>query len=225
MISGTVLLHRIKSLPGSIFLLGYVLIFPALLVLVLSVPKESIHLKMNALHTPFLDVLMKYWTCLGDGLLLIILVTGLLMISFRLFFTGLAAFAIGGLGAQVIKRLISSDVPRPLKYFELAGKGDQLYLVEGVDMYNWLSFPSGHTSTAFALFFALALLTRSKLTQAVLFLLALGVGYSRIYLSQHFLVDVVGGSFLGLVAGWIAWIWIKRYDRKWLDASIYKMIN
>ncbi len=225
MISGKVLINTIKKLPGGIFLLGYVLIFPALLVLVLSVSKESIHLKMNTLHTPFLDVLMKYWTYLGDGLLLIILIAGLLMISFRHFFTGITAFAIGGLTTQALKRLIFSDFPRPIKYFELAGKGNQLYLVEGVDLYDWLSFPSGHTSTAFALFFALALMTRSVITQAGLFLLALGVGYSRIYLSQHFLVDVVGGSFLGLVAGWIAWMWIKRYDQKWMDASVYKMIS
>ncbi len=225
MISGRVLINTIKKLPGGIFLLGYVLIFPALLVLVLSVSKESIHLKMNALHTPFLDVLMKYWTYLGDGVLLVILVAGLLMISFRHFFTGLAAFAMGGLGAQVLKRLIFTDLPRPLKYFELAGKADQLYLVEGVDLNSWLSFPSGHTSTAFALFFALSLMTRSAITQAGLFLLALGVGYSRIYLSQHFLADVVGGSFLGLLAGWGAWMWIRKYDRKWMDTSIYKLIN
>lgn len=180
---------------------------------------------MNALHTPFLDVLMQYWTLLGDGLLLVITVAGLLMISFRYFFTGLAAFAIGGLGAQVLKRLIFSDMPRPLKFFELAGGGEQLYLVEGIDLHSWLSFPSGHTSTAFAVFFALALMTRSALGQAGLFVLALGVGYSRIYLSQHFLVDVVGGSFLGLLSGWIAWLWIKRYKGRWMDRSIFNTMT
>lgn len=225
MISGKCLIHRIQKLPGGFFLLGYMLVFPALLVLVLSVPKGVIHLRMNAVHTPFLDVLMKYWTFLGDGLLLVILSVGLLMISFRHFFTGLAAFTFGGIGSQVFKRLLFSDLPRPIKYFELFGGGEQLYLVEGVDMYTWLSFPSGHTSTAFALFFALSLMTRSALTQVGLFLLALGVGYSRIYLSQHFLMDVVGGSVLGLVSGGLAWAWIRRFDRSWMDRSLYNKLR
>jgi membrane-associated phospholipid phosphatase len=221
MISGKSLSHTVNRLPGSTFLLGYVLVFPALLVLVLTLPKEVIHLRMNAVHAPFLDVLMKYWTMLGDGLLLPILIAGLMLISFRHALTGLAAFAIGGIGAQVLKRLMFGDYPRPVKFFELAGTGEQLYLVEGVDLHTWMSFPSGHTSTAFAVFFALALMTRSAGTQCILFLLALGVGYSRIYLSQHFLVDVVAGSFLGLASGWIAWRWIRRYDRNWLSRSLF----
>jgi len=221
MISGKFLSHTIHRSPGSIFLLGYVLVFPALLVLVLSVPKETIHLKMNAVHTPFLDVLMKYWTFMGDGLLLIILVTGLLLVSFRHFFRGLAAFAIGGLSAQAFKRLFFSDLPRPVKFFELSGASEQLYLVEGIDIHSWMSFPSGHSSTAFALFFALALTTRSAVAQMGLFILALGVGYSRIYLSQHFLVDVVGGSFLGLISGWLAWLWIRKVDRSWMNRSLF----
>lgn len=217
--------NTIKILPGSSFLLGYLLVFPALLVLVLSVPKEVIYIKVNALHSPFMDVLMQYWTMLGDGLLLFIAVTGLLMISFRHFLTGIAAFALSGLGAESLKRLLFSEMPRPVKYFEQAGMGDQLYLVEGIDLHNWFSFPSGHTSTAFAVFFALSLMTRSALAQAGFFLLALGVGYSRIYLSQHFLADVVGGSFLGLLSGWIAWMWIRRYDRSWMDLSLYNAMR
>lgn len=223
MISGKFLSHTINRLPGSTFLLGYVLVFPALLVLVLSVPKGSMHLKMNELHAPFLDVLMKYWTLLGDGLLLLILIAGLLLISFRHALTGLAAFAIGGIGAQVLKRLIFSDYPRPVKFFELTGTGEQLHLVEGVDIHTWMSFPSGHTSTAFAVFFALALMTRSVATQAGLFLLTLGVGYSRIYLSQHFLMDVVGGSFLGLTSGWTAWWWMRKIDRSWMARSLLNL--
>jgi len=213
-------LKKLFNYPGSVFLAGYLLLFPALFVLVLLYSKAEIHLAVNGLHNEFLDILMRYWTLFGDGLLLVVVAVLMLLISFRYFFTAITAFTFGGITVQLFKRLLFSDLPRPLKYFELLGRGDELYLVPGVDMHSWLSFPSGHTTTAFAVFFAIALLTRTKIAQAGLFLLALGVGYSRVYLSQHFLMDVVAGSFLGLLCGWMAWWWIRRYHAPWLDGSL-----
>ena len=222
MTSGS-LLHRFRNLPGFFFLAGYVLVFPALLVVVIRIPKDIIHLEMNAWHGSFLDSLMTYWTYLGDGLVMVILVFGLLMISIRHFFTGLTAFAFSGLLVKFLKKVIFTDFPRPVRYFEMIGLKEQLYLVEGVSLYKWFSFPSGHTATAFAVFFAIALMTRSGWLQSLVFILAVGVGYSRIYLSQHFLVDVVAGSFVGILAGYVAWAWIRRYRKQWLDRSIYNL--
>jgi membrane-associated phospholipid phosphatase len=59
------------------------------------------------------------------------------------------------------------------------------------------SFPSGHTSAAFSLFICLALITPRK--WAPLWVVsAWAVAYSRIYLSQHFLEDILLGSVIGL---------------------------
>lgn len=116
-------------------------------------------------------------------------------------------------------------MPRPVKYFEILGSEYELYLVPGVDINNWFSFPSGHTATAFAVSFAMALLIRSKTGQYALLLLALGVGYSRIYLSQHFLVDVVAGSIIGILTGWLAWLMFNRINKNWLDRSLYNLIR
>lgn len=212
--------HNILNTPGGVFLLGYVLIFPALFVVVLVYSRAELHLFTNSFHSGFMDVLMRYWTWFGDGLLQVVLAVLLLMISFRYFFTALAAFGLGGISVQLLKRLLFSEFPRPVTYFELLGRKDELYLVPGIDFYSWLSFPSGHTTTAFAIFFSLALLTKSKVAQAGLFILALGVGYSRIYLSQHFLMDVVAGSFLGMFTGWLSWRWIKSYKREWMEKSV-----
>lgn len=214
----------IRKLPGKIFLLGYVIIFPLLFVATLLYSREETHIAINSIHTSYLDVLMKYWTYLGNGIVLIILIIGLLFISLRLFFSGIAAFAIGGVITQLLKVLIFSKFPRPIKYFELYHPEFHLHLVPGVHMLTWLSFPSGHTATAFSLFFALALFTKNKFTQLALFIMATGVGYSRIYLSQHFLMDVVGGSLIGIITGWIAWIWLKRYDNNWIDNSISQFL-
>jgi len=134
-----------RQSPGRLFLLGYLPVFILLLILVLAHSKASIHMAMNSFHSPFFDLLMTYWTLLGDGILLVILIFGLLLISFRYFFTVLAAFLLSGLGVQFFKRVFFSDFPRPVKYFELIRSDIELYLVPGVEINAWFSFPSGHT--------------------------------------------------------------------------------
>jgi undecaprenyl-diphosphatase len=64
------------------------------------------------------------------------------------------------------------------------------------------SFPSGHTAGSFAA--ALALSTFYPKDSALLFLLASGVGLSRVYLGHHFPSDVGVGAVLGLGVGALA---------------------
>jgi membrane-associated phospholipid phosphatase len=51
----------------------------------------------------------------------------------------------------------------------------------------------------------------------LLLLLAVLVGYSRIYLSQHFLADVVAGSFIGVAGGVLCVYWCRNIheDKLW----------
>ena len=65
-------------------------------------------------------------------------------------------------------------------------------------MHDDFSFPSGHTTVAFCIFFGLALIIPNKKIGAALIVLASLVGFSRTYLSYHFLMDLVAGSFLGV---------------------------
>ena len=218
-------LQFFRKSPGSSFLLGYLPIFVVLFILILVRSKASIHMAMNSFHTPFFDLLMRYWTLLGDGILLVIIILVLLTVSFRYFFTALTAYILAGLSVQFFKRVFFSDFPRPAKYFQMINTDYELYLVPGVELNSWFSFPSGHTATAFALFFALALLSRSKIGQAGLLILSIGVGYSRIYLSQHFLMDVVAGSLLGIIMGWMAWRMFRDIDRKWMDRSLNNLLK
>jgi undecaprenyl-diphosphatase len=59
------------------------------------------------------------------------------------------------------------------------------------------SFPSGHTAVAFAAAVVLSWLVPRA--APAFFVLALAIGYSRIYIGVHWPLDVVGGAVTGLV--------------------------
>lgn len=110
----------------------------------------------------------------------------------------LALFAVitGGISVQVLKysfcrsRPLSEGAGRFFSGFPCLGKG-----------YGLVSFPSGHTVTAFALAYVLAQ-AYPKWSLAC-YMLAAIVAVSRVYLASHFLSDVVAGAAIGLSAGWI----------------------
>jgi undecaprenyl-diphosphatase len=59
------------------------------------------------------------------------------------------------------------------------------------------SFPSGHAATSFA---AATVLTFARPRWApAFFLLALAIGFSRVYVGVHYPLDVVGGAVLGIL--------------------------
>ena len=70
------------------------------------------------------------------------------------------------------------------------------------------SFPSGHTTSSFACATVLALsLPRAA---APLYLLALAVGFSRIYVGAHWPLDVAGGIVLGVATGLLLFAAVRR---------------
>ncbi|NJK86360.1 MAG: phosphatase PAP2 family protein [Bacteroidales bacterium] len=72
----------------------------------------------------------------------------------------------------------------------------------------YFSFPSGHATSAFALFFCLAVLVHQNSMKLLFFMSALLISFSRVYLSQHFLLDVYVGSFIGLIISILFCKWI-----------------
>jgi membrane-associated phospholipid phosphatase len=98
---------------------------------------------------------------------------------------------------QVLKRVVFSNQFRPSFYFKNLIEDGYWNLIDGVELYEKFSFPSGHTASIFCLCISICIFIKKKYFPLLLVLLAYIVGFSRIYLSQHFLIDVLAGAFIG----------------------------
>lgn len=176
------------------FLMPYVLFFSLLASYVLYLDKHEGFLLLNPSGSTFFDTYFKYVTYLGDGVTAVLIGFIVLVKSKRNGIAFLSAFLIAGGITQSIK-LLNSDILRPSAALGL----EKVHQVLGVELHSAMSFPSGHTTAAFTIYFSLAILLQSKSLGFICLLMAIVVAYSRIYLSQHFPVDILIGSFIGVV--------------------------
>jgi membrane-associated phospholipid phosphatase len=75
---------------------------------------------------------------------------------------------------------------------------------------EWVSFPSGHTATAFAWASVTAEEFPSPWVSVGAYGVAGAVGFARIYQSRHWGSDIVGGATLGFLVGKIVYRWSAR---------------
>jgi membrane-associated phospholipid phosphatase len=154
-------------------------------------------IQLNTFHTGWMDRVFVVITFLGDGVFLLAVALMLVMARrYELAIKLLLAFVISGILVQVLKNTIMA--PRPKVLLQSLALPYR-YFIDGITRIGNNSFPSGHTATFFALATLLAMQTKSRHWQFFFILMALLVGYSRIYLGHHFLQDVLVGSFIGIV--------------------------
>lgn len=190
---------------GIAFLLS-VLVTLATTLVVLLMGKNGSFQFINSKHTPFLDFFFKYFTYIGDGIMWVPL--GLYCIFFqkRYLVAVISGLLISTLLAQFLKRVIFPDELRPVTYLS---EHFPVHTVEGVVMNQLHSFPSGHTTTAFTMALLLAHMVNTKFGSFLFPILAFLAGYSRVYLGQHFLTDVLAGMITGIFSAFIS-LWIYR---------------
>lgn len=75
------------------------------------------------------------------------------------------------------------------------------------------SFPSGHTSCAFAAAVAWWLTLPNKRAGAAGLVLAALMGLSRLYVGVHYPSDVIAGAIVGAFCGWAAWKLVEKIPR------------
>ena len=191
---------------NRLFFFGFLLFFLACVFVLLSYSKADGFYLLNTYHSDFLTTLFIWFTYLGDGIFCV--AAGVLLVIFKKRFLGLmvlSSYAISGIIAQVLKYFITEARPAVL----LRDSSYQ-YFIDEVTLHNLYSFPSGHASSAFALAAVFSFAAENKNYSMAFLSAAILVGYSRIYLAQHFIDDVLAGAMIGLFSAIISWIFFEK---------------
>ncbi len=204
------------------FLIPYFIVLIAVFPGFIIYSKADLHLWLNGFHNQFFDVVFKYMTWLGDGIFISSIAIVVMFFSFRNAVFILSTYIATGAFAQLLKLVVFPGVDRPVTYFH--GMSD-LHFVEGVKLLSSRSFPSGHATTAFAFFLCLAILAKSKWIKLLCLVLACMAAYSRVYLSQHFLIDIYAGSVIGIAGAIGMYIVLYSSEKKWHHKNIISLIK
>lgn len=168
---------------------------------------EAVRFIFNNVKCGFLDSLMGGITRLGDKGFVWILATALLIaVGKRYRKMGFAAAISLAVSALLCNILIKPAVGRirPYDLFDLPIVVEKL-----VDF----SFPSGHTTVAFA--FAAAVYMLNRKMGKIALVCATVMAITRLYLCVHYPTDILGGIILGILCGVIGYkVILKIYGNK-----------
>ena len=210
------------------FLVPTLVLALILAVTLLIVPKAELHLALCQPHTAFLDKVVPLFTNLVDWLPYLVVV---LLLFYRAGWSTFLAsnLLLTTLIVQPIKHIVHA--PRPITWFADNIPEVTLHLVEGVRMNHWLSFPSGHTTTFFVLFFTLSIILCAEnikgkyILSFLCFLCASFGAYTRIYLSQHFALDIFAGLLIAVCSTLILYFFLVKNTKntQFWDWNVQKL--
>ncbi len=195
--------------------------------------KGAFLLAFNEYQSLTLDVFFNGMTLFGNGVFLIFICLLIYLYPLRdqslrvgkfteilkrgnwkLALTSLVLYIGSGLLIQIPKRILKW--PRPKKFYD--DTFTELNLPIWTKFSSQNSFPSGHTTSAFAMLIFFALLSKRETQKYVFLALAVFAGISRVYLLEHFLMDVAAGAFGGSLCAVICnFIWQRKITPKSVD--------
>ena len=207
-----------KIIAESLFFRLYIIFLFAWGILLLTDGNNAFLIRINESHNDALDVFFKYVTHIGGGWFALGVGVLLLLFKVRWGIMALVSFLGSAAITQVLKRWVF-DWPRPSVVF--ADTMDTIHQVPGVELMTQHTFPSGHSTCAFAVFCLLGIITIRKKYLGFLFcFLAIMAGFSRSYLFQHFPFDVLIGSLIGTLTSLFVFAWLNTKMTVWGDKSL-----
>ena len=156
------------------------------------------------LRGPVLDPIMKGITHLGDGGIFWIIATLALLCFKKTRRTGIACAVSMIIGLLATNLVLKNWVARVRPY----------EVIEGLKIliskpHDW-SFPSGHTTNAFAAAWVMFTMLPRKYGVPAL-ILAILIAFSRMYVGVHYPTDILGGIAVGCIGAWCARRIVKKY--------------
>lgn len=180
---------------------------------------------VQTIQTPILSAILKVITTLGEGGIIFILLALILLFTKKYRKAGFAMIV--ALGVMVIcNNLILKEIlARPRPFNLTFDWWNEVYkfpdIVSRPDSY---SFPSGHTSSAFAA--AIALVWYDKKIGIPTTIFAFIMGFSRIYVEVHYCTDVIAGMLVGIIYAIIGILiakWLYPYFEKIFENILGKI--
>lgn len=186
----------IKEFVYSIYSKLYVLILLLGGILVIVFEKGDVVLNINEFAGAKGDSFFRYFTEIGNGWVITPFV--IILFLYRYYYGTIMWISLlltAGV-SSLFKWVLFPGIVRP-RY----GLDEELitHIMSGFPYHALHSFPSGHTMTAFSFFTVLAICFRNKKLQVLFFVLACGVAFSRMYLLQHYFIDIYIGGLLGIL--------------------------
>ncbi len=176
---------------------------------------KSINVDRNKSLDPTFKVITHSVTPISIGAPIVVFSIGLIQKDSTLKNKGIflaETFVVNGFITTALKYSINRD--RPFVTYPFIDKQADA---------GSLSFPSGHTSTAFATATSLSLAFPKWYVIAPSFVWASSVGYSRMHLGVHYPSDVLAGAFVGAGSAFLSYKLNQWITRKYCKKKINKI--
>ncbi len=175
---------------------------------------DAVTMGIHHYDNQFFDICFKNYTIWAEWP---VIVLGILLLSYKSWRMGVWFSLIFGIEAMVVQFLkVATNMPRPIEKF-----GPVVRNINGEILKHFQAFPSGHTSAAF---FATGLIllaipenTKKHYVKFILIFSAFMIAYSRIYLGQHSIEDIIAGCIIANI-----FFYFAGYSYHWFQLKTTK---
>jgi membrane-associated phospholipid phosphatase len=175
----------------------------------IQVNQIDISIWVNGLNQKWLDTLCLFGTYLGDGVFIIGSCVLLFFIKPRMAIVVFLSYLFSSAITQSLKHLFFAHLHRPLWHLEKLD-ASLYHIISGSEIVFNNSFPSGHSTSAFAFFICIALFFKQPSVQILFLILAIFTAFTRIYLLQHFLIDTFVGASIGFSMAYFVYFYLYQ---------------
>jgi len=197
---------RVFTGNNKLYFMGLLFLFSAGIISLLVFGKDFGSISIHAKHPFWINVFFINYTFMGNGLFAVCLASVFIFYFNRRKegFALLYGFIISAIAIQLLKNI--GNFTYPTLFIE---QGQYLFSGEDASLTAPGIYVSGHTVIAFALATVFVSVAKKSYWQLPLLFAALLLAYSRMYLAQHFLSDVLiavlAGTLSGIAAVYLAY--------------------